>query len=263
MLRQDFLSKESDFLKVDTFKENEDGSVSWVWDEGEGLPTNSGVIREGFTRTTQVQDGTASVQVGTEQVQVGTETVVVGQEPVLDEKGDPVIAEDTGEALTQDITEEVPVYEEQPVMEEQPKMVDVEINVWNKLWELHSDPSSSVTVESVDLSLIKDNAKQVVNRQRDSLISGGVVHNGHTFQTDSTSIMDIMGAIMSGIDTTWLTADNQQVSMSSADMQALGQAVAQHKETLVFKARVHKDNIESLSTKAEIDDYVANLRWED
>ncbi len=42
--------EESDFLKVDTFKENEDGSISWMWDEGEGLPTHSGVIREGFKR---------------------------------------------------------------------------------------------------------------------------------------------------------------------------------------------------------------------
>lgn len=237
MLRQDFLSKESDFLKVDTFKENEDGSVSWVWDEGEGLPIHSGVIREGFTRSTQVQDG--------------TEEVVIDQLPVLDEEGNPTFYEDTGEQIFQDITAE------------QSKFATVEINVWDTLWELHSDPNSPVTVESVDLSLIKDNAKQLVNRQRDSLISGGVVHNGHTFQTDSTSIVDIMGAIMSGIDTTWLTADNQQVAMTNVDMQALGQAVAHHKETLVFKARVHKDNIESLSTKAEIDDYVANLSWGD
>lgn len=228
---------EDDFLKVDTFKENEDGSVSWIWDEGEGLPTHSGIIREGFTRSTQAQDG--------------TEEVVIDQAPVLDEDGNPTFYEDTGEQIFQDVTSE------------QPKFVTVEINVWDKLWELHGDPNSSVTVESVDLSLIKDNAKQLVNRQRDSLISGGVVHNGHTFQTDTTSIMDIMGAIMSGIDTTWLTADNQQVAMTNVDMQALGQAVAHHKETLVFKARVHKDNIESLSTKAEIDDYVANLRWED
>ena len=42
---------ENDFLEVDTFKENEDGSVSWIWDEGENLPTHSGVIFEGFTRT--------------------------------------------------------------------------------------------------------------------------------------------------------------------------------------------------------------------
>lgn len=254
--------EESDFLKVDTFKENEDGSVSWVWDEGEGLPTHSGVIREGFKRFTQVQNGVEEVQIGTEQVQVGVEDIVVGQEPVLDENGDPVIADDTGEPLMQDITEEQPIYEEQPVFEEQPKMVDVEIDVWAKLWELHNDSESPVTVESVDLDLIKDNAKQQVNSQRDALISGGVLHNGNTFQTDSTSIMDIMGAIMSGIDTTWLTADNQQVDMTNADMVALGQAVAHHKETLVFKARVHKDNIESLLTKADIEDYMINLTWD-
>ncbi|MEZ7225983.1 hypothetical protein NO989_04280 [Alteromonas sp. DY56-G5] len=41
---------EDDFSKVDTFKENEDGSISWVWNEGEGLPDHSGIIREGFTR---------------------------------------------------------------------------------------------------------------------------------------------------------------------------------------------------------------------
>ncbi len=41
---------EDDFLKVDTLKENEDGTVSWVWNEGEGLPTHSGIIRQGFTR---------------------------------------------------------------------------------------------------------------------------------------------------------------------------------------------------------------------
>ena len=55
---------ENDFLKVDTFKENEDGSVSWVWDEGEGLPTHSGIIRDGFKRITQEQQGTEEVVVG-------------------------------------------------------------------------------------------------------------------------------------------------------------------------------------------------------
>jgi len=228
--------EESDFLKVDTFKENEDGSVFWVWDEGEGLPTHSGVIREGFKRFTQVQDG--------------VEEVVVGQEPVLGEEGNPTYYDDTGEQIFQDITKE------------QPKMVDVEIDVWGKLWELHNDSESPVTVESVDLDFIKANAKQTVNSQRDALISGGVLHNGNTFQTDATSIMDIMGAIMSGIDTTWLTADNQQVAMTNADMVALGQAVAHHKETLVFKARVHKDNIDSLLTKADIEDYMTNLTWD-
>lgn len=68
-------TNENDFLKVDTFKENEDGSVSWVWNEGEGLPTHSGIIREGFKRHTQVQQG--------------VETIVVGQ----DEEGNDITEE--------------------------------------------------------------------------------------------------------------------------------------------------------------------------
>lgn len=228
---------ENDFLLVDTYKENEDGSVSWVYDEGEGLPTHSGVIREGFKRLTQEQQG--------------TEEVVVGQEPVLDSEGNPTYYADTVEPILQDI------------VEEQPKMVDVEIDVWAKLWELHNDEQVSINVLPVDIQLLRDNAKQVVNSQRDTLINSGVSFNGHTFQTDATSIMDMMGSIMAGIDTTWLTADNQQVPMTNADMIALGGTVAAHKESLVFKARVHKDNIESLLTKADIDDYVATMSWED
>jgi hypothetical protein len=55
---------ESDFLLVDTYKENEDGSVSWVWDEGERLPTHSGIIREGFKRYTQEQQGIETIVIG-------------------------------------------------------------------------------------------------------------------------------------------------------------------------------------------------------
>jgi hypothetical protein len=228
--------EQNDFLLVDTFKENEDGSVSWTYDEGEGLPTHSGIICEGFKRFTQEQDG--------------VEEVVTGQEPVLDEDGNQERYDDTGELVFKDI------------LKEQPKMVDVEIDVWAKLWELHNNENSPVTVLEVDITPIKESAKQRVNSQRDSLISGGVEYNGYTFQTDSQSIMDMMGVIMAGIDTTWLTADNQQVPMTNTDMQALGASVAAHKESLVFKARVHKDNIESLLTKADIDDYLANISWD-
>lgn len=209
---------EADFLLVDTFKENEDGSVSSVWDEGAGNPTHSGIIFDGFTRTKQVQNGTIQVQTGS------------------DENGSPL-------------------FETQPVFE------DETIDVWSTLWSLHHDERSPVTVLSVDINLLIENAQQQVNAERDALIAGGVEHNGHTFQTDTTSVADIMGAILSGEDTQWLTADNQTVVMSATDMQALGGAVAAHKKSFVYQARVHKDNIESLTTKADIDAYLANLSW--
>lgn len=181
---------ESDFLKVDTFKENEDGSVAWRWQDDD--TTHSGVIFEGFTRTDENRNA---------------------------------------------------------------------VDVWAKLWELHNNNSSPVNVLPVDIGLLRNSAKQTINAQRDALISGGVEHNGHTFQTDATSVTDMMGAILSGDDTQWLTADNQTVVMSAADMQALGNAVATHKKSFVYKARVHKDNIGSLTTKADIDAYMGSLSW--
>lgn len=181
----------TDFLKVDTFKQNEDGSVAWQWQEGD--TTHSGVIFDGFTRTDE--DGST-------------------------------------------------------------------IDVWAKLWELHNNASSSVNVLPVDIGLLRNNAKQTVNAQRDALISGGVEHNGHTYQTNPTSVTDMMGAILSGEDTQWLTADNEIVVMTAADMQALGGAVAAHKKAYVYKARVHKDAIDALTSKAEIDTYMEQLSWD-
>lgn len=252
---------ESDFLKVDSFKENEDGSVSWTWDEGVDKPTHSGIIFEGLTPSHEVQEGTKEVQVGTEKVQVSTNTVVIGQEEKTDENGN-IVYDAQGNPVMVDITVDTPVYEEQPVMETQPNMVTKIVNVWDRLWELVADPESPVTVEPVDIQLFIDNAKQQVNAQRDALIHGGITHNGNVFQTDQQSILDIMGAVVADADTQWLTEDNVVVPMTAVEMKALGQAVAAHKETLVYKARVHKDNLESLSTKAEIDDYMSTISWE-
>lgn len=224
---------ENDFLLVDTFKENEDGSVSWVWDEGEGLPTHSGVIREGFTRTTQVQDGTESVQVGTEQVQIGTETVVVGQNPVLDENGESVIAEDTDEPLMQDITEEQPVYEEQPVFEEQPKMVDVEIDVWAKLHELEASGEIAIEYPTQEDLDAREYEKQVqafkADRQR--LLDTAIVTttSGLQFDADEKSISRMANAILAAqlVNVTtleWSLADTNTGVMTEVSLSELQEA---------------------------------------
>lgn len=43
--------EEGDFLKVDTFKENDDGSVQWFYQN------SNGTLKDGFTRTTQDENG--------------------------------------------------------------------------------------------------------------------------------------------------------------------------------------------------------------
>lgn len=211
---------ENDFLLVDEYKTNTDGSIAWTYDEGIDAPTHCGVIRDGFIRTKDVQ--------------TGTETVIVGQ----DENGD-------------DITEERPVFEE------------VTINVWDKLQELVAD--GTVTIEPLPIEPEKESAKQAINTLRDNLIASGVDYTvagtAYTFQTDPQSILDIMGAVIAGVSVTWLTSDNQEVLMTATDLQGLGAAVVTHKESYVYQARTHKDNIEACTTKAEIDTYMASLSW--
>ena len=73
--------------------------------------------------------------------------------------------------------------------------------------------------------------------------------------------MDLTGAVISGSDVTWLTSDNTPVVMTNAQLIGLGQAVAAHKESYVYQARTHKDNIEACTTKAEIDTYMTSLSW--
>lgn len=218
------------FESVDSFKENDDGSVQWYKDNSNGF------IKQGMTRTYSEQ--------------TGTETVVVGQtDPVYE------YDEETGEQLlvtpAEDITEEQPVFEE------------FTVNVWDKLQELVAD--GTVTIEPVDLSVIKEQAKQTINQLREQYISGGVTYEvsgtTYTFQTNSQSIVDLMGAVIAGSDVTWLTSDNTPVPMTNAQLIGLGQAVATHKESYVYQARTHKDNIETCTTKAEIDTYMASLSW--
>ena len=140
---------------------------------------------------------------------------------------------------------------------------EITIDVWVKYCELRDN--GTIIIEPVDLSLIKEQAKQTINQLREQYISGGVTYEvsgtTYTFQTNPQSIMDLTGAVISGSDVTWLTSDNTPVVMTNAQLIGLGQAVAAHKESYVYQARTHKDNIEACTTKAEIDTYMTSLSW--
>ncbi|UYE90207.1 tail fiber chaperone [Alteromonas phage vB_AemP_PT15-A5] len=233
---------ENDFLLVDTYKENEDGSVSWVYKEGEGLPTHSGVIREGFIRTTQVQTGVEQVKTGTEEVQIGEEEVVIGED-----------------AEGNDVTETQPVYETKDTFEEQPVFKDKTIDVWAKLQELVS--AGTVTVEPLDITPLIENAKQVIDAQRDAKIASGIEFEGDTYQTAPVNLTDMLEAVVADRDTQWLTEDNTVVDMPVDKLKRLISAVADLKELYIYKARQHKNNVLQLTTKEDIEQYLANLTW--
>ena len=78
---------ENDFPLVEKWKENDDGTYSWWYQN------SNGIIRNGLIRTHEVQTGTEQIQVG--------ET-----DPIYDDEG-------------VEVTPAEPIYEEQPVYETQ------------------------------------------------------------------------------------------------------------------------------------------------
>lgn len=181
---------ESDFLLVNQFKENEGGSVKWIYNEGENLPTHSGIIYQGMTRSYSEQ--------------TGTETVVVGQtEPVYE------YDEETGEEVlvtpAQDITEEQPVFEE------------VTINVWDKLQELVAD--GTVTIEPYVVSY--EEQRQALKQQRDAALQD-MVHDfgdGRIVQVRPQDKANFEIGIAGGVDEEWIAADNSIVILTVAEME--------------------------------------------
>ena len=250
-------TNDNDFLLVDKYKQNDDGTVSWSYKDGD--ISRSGFFREGMNQTIQVPDGTEQVKVGTKQVQVGTESVKVGETPVLDEEGNQVLGKG-GEPLFEDAIENHPIFEEQDVFEEQQKYKDEIVDIWAKLKE--QVEQGAITIDADHLLLEqKQSAKDSINATRDALNDEDIEYNGYTFQAGAQSREDIMGAVVTGSDTIWLTRDNQEIEMTAEDMRGLGLAIANRKKFLVYKARHFKDALDELSNEASIKDFISNLDW--
>mgnify|MGYP000383252240 CR=1 FL=1 len=207
---------EEDFLKVDTFTQNADSTVTWIYSVEK--TEHSGDIYEGFIRKASKN--------------VGTRTIVLGE----DEEGN-------------EVTQEEPIIESE------------EINVWDKLWELHNNPEVDVEVIPYDITPCIEEAKQRIDQLRDEHIASGVEFEGDLYQTKPTNVTDMMEAAVANRDTQWLTADNTVVAMPVTKLNELIQVVANKKELYIYKARQHKDNVLNLTTKEDIDDYMSNLTW--
>lgn len=101
--------EEEDFFKVDNYKENEDGSISWFYNElkpDNNVVKHVGVIPMNYIRTVKIHNGFKRVKVGVDII----ESIVDGK----------VIINET------DIYGDVPSYDEKF------------INVWDKLVDLES-----------------------------------------------------------------------------------------------------------------------------
>ncbi|MET6758931.1 DUF4376 domain-containing protein [Pseudoalteromonas sp. NCIMB_1079] len=222
---------EKDFLLVDKYKQNEDGSVGWSYNDGVSI--HSGFLREGMSRDIQVQNG--------------AEQVKVGEQLALDSEGYNKLDDDG-----------LPLFE--PVYEEQPKYETEIVDIWAKFQSMIAQ--GKVVVDNSHLvDELKLTAKGTINSTRDRLNNSDIEYGDHIFQADSISKGDIMGAVVTETDTLWLTRENEEVEMSAEDMKGLGIAIANRKKFLVYKARHFKDALDALSDEASIKDFINNLDW--
>lgn len=141
--------------------------------------------------------------------------------------------------------------------------ISEEINVWDVLHAKEAAGLVQIARPNNEdiLNEYKIQIKEQINSQRDLLHHSGIEYNGNMFQTDPQSILDIMGACITNEDTVWLTMDNTQVNLTVAELNALGNAIAQRKKVLVYLARQYKDAIDSKTSKEEIDTFIQSITW--
>lgn len=97
-----------------------------------------------------------------------------------------------------------------------------------------------------------------IKTARDEAEFAAVVHAGHTFDADEESQRRLMGAcLLAQVDSSatwdWTTADNAVVTLSAAEIIALGAAVAAQVAAAHATGRALRAQIEAATTEAEID----------
>jgi len=180
---------ENDFDLVDEFTENEDGSVSWIYDDG--VSVHSGLIRNGFKRQIQVQ--------------TGTELVVTGK----DENGD-------------DVTEEQPVFETQEIDVWQTlHSLNADPSSPVTIQKLSQSTKDAIAKEQQRQAL-KAQRETALNEMVHDFGDGRVV------QVRPSDLINFQTAIATGIDRDWILADNSIATLTVADMQtAMQSGIAQ------------------------------------
>lgn len=123
------------------------------------------------------------------------------------------------------------------------------------------------------LALIKQRMVDAVDAYRDNLFETELVTwNGHQVQIREVDQkrMTAKGAyakfaLITGSqwpnNSGWIMADNSTVVVTAAQMSDLADTVAARVESIIFKAREHKNAILALSTEAEVKAYNYKTGW--
>ena len=116
----------------------------------------------------------------------------------------------------------------------------------------------SITLKPIDIETVKQRQTLMLKRQRDNAEVAPITYNGHTYDYDSKARDRIAAAIIAldlqgaDADIAWTTADNQDVSVTAADLRAIVGAVAVRSNALHVAYRKAKAQVEAAGTADEV-----------
>lgn len=102
---------------------------------------------------------------------------------------------------------------------------------------------------------------QRVNDHRDRLLSADLSFEGHSYQVDDESLLDMRDTIddmTAGDSTAWRTAANQMVMMNLATLRRLRKAAVARKRAIKLSAMSKKDEVLAAADPSTVD---INAGW--
>lgn len=117
----------------------------------------------------------------------------------------------------------------------------------------------SITLKPIDIETVKQRKILMLKRQRDNAEVAPIPYNGNTYDYDSKARERISAAIIAldlqgeRAEIDWTTADNQDVSVTAADLRAIVAAVAQRSNALHIAYRKAKAQVEATGSAEEVD----------
>lgn len=122
----------------------------------------------------------------------------------------------------------------------------------------------TVTHEEEPLEVIKQRKIAELKAERDEAEVTPIEYNGHSYDFDSKARDRISAAIIAlelqgaNADIAWTTADNQDVSVTAADLRAIVAAVAVRSNALHIAYRKAKARVEAAVTADEVKAVIMN-----
>lgn len=113
--------------------------------------------------------------------------------------------------------------------------------------------------EEESLESVKEHKILTLKIQRDNLEVEPIAYNGHSYDYDSKARDRISAAIIAlelqgeGATIEWTTADNQDVSVTAADLRAIVAAVAVRSNALHIKYRSLKAQVQACSSAGDVE----------